>query len=136
MERHGIRSYLVGFALAVILSVIPFALVALHALPPSRLLIVIAIAAVLQVLVHLRYFLHLDLATTPRENLLAIAFTAVLIFIMVGGSLWIMIDLQKPRHIASVRLIWEKAHGREYEIQVSDDAKNWKKVYYTADFNF
>jgi cytochrome o ubiquinol oxidase operon protein cyoD len=93
MERHGLRSYLVGFALAVILSVIPFALVALHALPPSRLLVVIAIAAILQVLVHLRFFLHLDLATTPRENLLAIAFTAVLIFIMVGGSLWIMIDL-------------------------------------------
>lgn len=93
MERHGLRSYLVGFALAVILSVIPFALVATHALPPSRLLIVIAVAAVLQVLVHLRFFLHLDLTTTPRENLLAIAFTAVLIFIMVGGSLWIMVDL-------------------------------------------
>ena len=63
------------------------------ALPPQRLLIVIAIAAVLQVLVHLRFFLHLDLTTTPRENLLAIVFTAILIFIMVGGSLWIMIDL-------------------------------------------
>ena len=93
MERHGLRSYLVGFALAVILTAIPFALVAMHALPPSRLAIVIAVAAVLQVLVHLRFFLHLDLATTPRENLLAIAFTAILIFIMVGGSLWIMIDL-------------------------------------------
>ena len=93
MERHGLRSYLVGFALAVILTAIPFALVAMHALPPSRLAIVIAVAAVLQVLVHLRFFLHLDLATTPRENLLAIAFTAILIFIMVGGSLWIMVDL-------------------------------------------
>jgi len=93
MERHGLRSYLVGFALAVVLTAIPFALVAMHALPPSRLAIVIAVAAILQVLVHLRFFLHLDLATTPRENLLAIAFTAVLIFIMVGGSLWIMVDL-------------------------------------------
>ncbi len=93
MERHGLRSYLVGFALAVVLTAIPFALVAMHALPPSRLAIVIAVAAILQVLVHLRFFLHLDLATTPRENLLAIAFTAILIFIMVGGSLWIMVDL-------------------------------------------
>jgi cytochrome o ubiquinol oxidase operon protein cyoD len=43
--------------------------------------------------VHLRYFLHLDLRATPRENLLAIVFAAILIVIMVGGSFWIMLDL-------------------------------------------
>jgi cytochrome o ubiquinol oxidase operon protein cyoD len=93
MERHGLLSYLVGFVLAVVLTAIPFYLVASHALPPSRTMIVIAVAAVLQILVHLRFFLHLNFTTTPKENLLAIAFTAVLLFLMVGGSLWIMIDL-------------------------------------------
>ncbi|HEY6716056.1 MAG TPA: cytochrome o ubiquinol oxidase subunit IV [Reyranella sp.] len=93
MERHGLRSYLAGFVLAVVLTAIPFYLVASHALPPSRTMIVIAVAAVLQILVHLRFFLHLNFTTTPKENLLAIAFTAVLLFLMVGGSLWIMIDL-------------------------------------------
>ena len=75
------------------LTVIPFGLVATGALSRDTTLIVIAIAALLQVLVHLRYFLDLNLSTTPRENILAIAFAAVLIFIMVGGSLWIMLDL-------------------------------------------
>ena len=56
-------------------------------------MLVIGIAAVLQVLVHLRFFLHLNFTSTPKENLLAIVFTAVLIFIMVGGSFWIMFDL-------------------------------------------
>ena len=93
MERHGLRSYLVGFVLAVVLTAIPFYLVATHALPASRIMYVIAAAAVLQILVHLRFFLHLNFTTTPKENLLAIAFTAVLLFLMVGGSLWIMIDL-------------------------------------------
>ena len=93
MERHGLLSYLVGFVLAVILTAIPFALVASHALAPSITMLVIAVAAVLQILVHLRFFLHLNFTTTPKENLLAIAFTAVLLFLMVGGSLWIMIDL-------------------------------------------
>ena len=93
MERHGLFSYLVGFVLAVVLTAIPFYLVATHALPPSRIMYVIAVAAVLQILVHLRFFLHLNLTTTPRENLLALAFTAVLLCIMVGGSLWVMIDL-------------------------------------------
>jgi cytochrome o ubiquinol oxidase operon protein cyoD len=93
MERHGLLSYLVGFVLAVVLTAIPFYLVATHALPPARIMYVIAAAAVLQILVHLRFFLHLNFTTTPKENLLAIAFTSVLLFLMVGGSLWIMIDL-------------------------------------------
>jgi cytochrome o ubiquinol oxidase operon protein cyoD len=76
-----------------VLTAIPFGLVAAGALPRLPMLIVIFIAAIMQVLVHLRYFLHLDLTTTPRENLLAIAFAAVLILIMIGGSLWIMFDL-------------------------------------------
>jgi cytochrome o ubiquinol oxidase operon protein cyoD len=55
--------------------------------PAKCLLVVIGVAAVIPVLVHLRYFLHMDLTTTPRENLLAILFAAVLILIMVGGKL-------------------------------------------------
>ena len=89
----GLRSYLTGFVLALILTAIPFALVAAKALPALPMLIVIAAAAIIQVLVHLRYFLHLDLTSTPRENLLAIAFAAILIVMMVGGSFWIMMDL-------------------------------------------
>ena len=95
MERHGLTSYLIGFVLAVLLTAIPFWLVYTHALPPQRTLLVIGIAAMLQVLVHLRFFLHINFTTTPKENLLAISFTAVLIFLMVGGSLWIMIDLHQ-----------------------------------------
>lgn len=45
---------------------------------------------------------------------------------------WLMVDLGEPRRITSVRLVWEKAFGREYEIQVSDDAKQWRRIHYTA----
>ena len=89
----SLREYLTGFGLALVLTAIPFGLVAAELLSRTATLVVIAIAALLQVLVHLRFFLHLDLSTTPRENILAIAFAAVLIVIMVGGSLWIMLDL-------------------------------------------
>jgi cytochrome o ubiquinol oxidase subunit IV len=87
------RPYLIGFALAVLLTAIPFGLVAAGVLAPGATLVVIAILAIVQILVHLRYFLHLDLKISPRENLLALAFAAILIFLMVGGSLWIMLDL-------------------------------------------
>jgi len=87
------RTYLTGLVLALVLTAIPFALVATNALSKSHTLISIGVAAIIQILVHLRYFLHLDLKSTPGENLVAIAFAAVLIFVMVGGSFWIMFDL-------------------------------------------
>jgi len=87
------RSYLTGLALALILTAIPFALVSFEMLDRTPALLAIAAAAVIQILVHLRYFLHLDLTHTPRENLLALCFAAVLVGIMIGGSLWIMFDL-------------------------------------------
>ena len=95
MEGPGRASYLVGFVLAVILTAIPFAAVAQHMLSPASTMLLIAITAVLQILVHLRFFLHINFTTTPRENLLALAFTTVLLVIMLGGSLWIMIDLAR-----------------------------------------
>ena len=87
------QPYLKGFVLALLLTGIPFGLVAASLLPPFTTLVVIAVLAVVQVVVHLRYFLHIDLQSTPRENLLALGFAAVLIFLMVGGTLWIMLDL-------------------------------------------
>ena len=93
MNEAGARTYLTGLALALVLTVIPFGIIYLGLMARPGALVVIAAAAVLQILVHLRWFLHIDLARTPRENLLALAFTGVLIFIMVGGSLWIMFDL-------------------------------------------
>jgi cytochrome o ubiquinol oxidase operon protein cyoD len=88
------QPYIAGFVLALVLTGIPFGLVVAGLLPPFMTLVVIAILALVQVAVHLRYFLHIDIKSTPRENLLALAFAAVLIFIMVGGSLWIMLDLR------------------------------------------
>ena len=87
------RAYVIGLALALVLTAIPFALVYFHLLAGQAVFFVIAASAIIQILVHLKYFLHLDLTDTPRENLLALAFAAILIFLMVGGSLWIMFDL-------------------------------------------
>lgn len=45
---------------------------------------------------------------------------------------WIYIDLEESRLIEAVRLVWEAAYGKEYKIQISDDALNWKTVYSTG----
>jgi len=96
MESDARRSsYVVGFVLAVVLTAIPFAVVYKHYMTPANAVMVIAIMAVLQVLVHLRFFLHLRFTSSPRETLLAVVFTGVLLLLMLGGSLWIMIDLAR-----------------------------------------
>jgi cytochrome o ubiquinol oxidase operon protein cyoD len=87
------HAYMVGFVMAVILTAIPFIMVGFKLASASTTLIVISVLALIQVVVHLHYFLHLDFKDTPRENLVTLAFTAVLIVIMIGGSLWIMFDL-------------------------------------------
>ena len=87
------RQYLTGFALALVLTLIPFGIVYWMLLPATSALIVVVMAAIAQIVVQLRYFLHIDFRTTPRENLVALFFAAFLIIVMVGGSLWIMFDL-------------------------------------------
>jgi cytochrome o ubiquinol oxidase subunit IV len=89
----ALQPYVTGFVFALVLTGIPFGLVAANLLPRFTTLVVIAVLAVVQVLVPPRSFLHIDLDSTPRENLLALAFAAVLIFLTVGGTLWIMLDL-------------------------------------------
>lgn len=86
-------AYITGLVLAIVLTAISFAVVAFQLLPVLPALVVVALAAVVQVVVHLRYFLHIDLTRTPRDNLFVLFFAALLIFIMIGGSLWIMFDL-------------------------------------------
>jgi cytochrome o ubiquinol oxidase operon protein cyoD len=41
----------------------------------------------------MRYFLHLDLKPSSQEKLIALCFALVLLFILAGGTLWIMFDL-------------------------------------------
>ena len=45
---------------------------------------------------------------------------------------WIRVDLGASRHISRVRLNWEAAYGRAYQIQTSPDGSTWTNVYSTT----
>jgi cytochrome o ubiquinol oxidase subunit IV len=117
-EAHGsLRSFVTGFVLSLILTAIPFALVMLYVgskpIPEVGILVErnaqvteyvvdvskaivlggIFIAAIIQILVHLHYFLHLDRSSSQRWNLMTFLFTTLVMAIFIGGSLWIMFDL-------------------------------------------
>ena len=91
--RGSFKSYGTGFLLSIVLTVIPFALVMSGALPRSAIVFGLLGAAIVQMMVHLHYFLHLDASSAARWNLIALAFTLLIMFIFVGGSIWIMFNL-------------------------------------------
>lgn len=91
-ESHGsVKSYLIGFVLAAILTIIPFWVVMSGGLSSTfATAMVILVSGLLQLLVHLVFFLHLDRSSESRWNVNAAAFTVVVIGIIVVGTLWVM----------------------------------------------
>jgi cytochrome o ubiquinol oxidase operon protein cyoD len=94
-SRGSFKSYATGFILAVVLTVISFALVRSGLLSPPVMVFGIIVAAVVQMLVHLHYFLHLDTSSAERWNVLALLFTALILALFVGGSIWIINNLNQ-----------------------------------------
>ena len=93
-DAHGhgsMRDYVIGFVLSVILTVIPFWLVMGEVLE-SRVWTValIMLFGAVQIVVHMVYFLHMNPKSEGGWNLFALIFTAVLLVIVLAGTLWVM----------------------------------------------
>ncbi|GBD56312.1 cytochrome o ubiquinol oxidase subunit IV [Gluconobacter wancherniae] len=92
-ESHGSYSaYFIGFVLAVILTVASFAAVMMHLLPPGATLGALAVLAIVQIVVHLVFFLHLNSRSEQGWNLMAFLFAAGSVVILIGGTMFIMHD--------------------------------------------
>jgi cytochrome o ubiquinol oxidase operon protein cyoD len=89
------RSYLLGLGLALALTGAAFGLSVFKILSGTALLTTIGVLALVQIAVQFRFFLHIDLSRSKREDLQLILFSSLLILIMVGGSLWIMSNLDQ-----------------------------------------
>jgi cytochrome o ubiquinol oxidase operon protein cyoD len=92
--EHGtFKSYITGFIISVILTVVPFWLVMDHSLGRESLILAISILAVIQIVVQLMFFLHMNSRSEGGWNMIAFLFTVLIILILVIGSLWIMFHL-------------------------------------------
>ena len=75
-ESHGsLGSYTVGFILSVILTVAAFGLVMNGTLTGENALLAIAGLALVQIVVHLVFFLHMNTSSAQRWNVMAFGFT-------------------------------------------------------------
>ena len=91
---HGsFKTYMIGFLLSVVLTAIPFWLVMTGALPAAATGLIITAFAVVQIIVHMIFFLHMNHKSEGGWNMLALIFTIVVVVIAVAGSVWVMYHL-------------------------------------------
>jgi cytochrome o ubiquinol oxidase operon protein cyoD len=90
-----VKGYVIGFMLSVVLTAIPFWLVMGKVLSPTLTSIIILALAAAQMVVHVVYFLHLDRKSQGGWNLLALVFTAIVLFILLSGTIWVMLHMNE-----------------------------------------
>ena len=91
---HGsLKSYIIGFILSIVLTIVPYIMVVHHSFAVETILISIVAIAIVQLLIQLIFFLHLDTKNGESNNSLAFIFTVIIIVILVTGSLWIMYNM-------------------------------------------
>ena len=98
-SRGSLKTYLTGFVLALVLTAIPFGVVMSGQASRDVALWTICGAGIVQVFVHLHYFLHLDRSSAARWNVMALLFTLLIMVVFVGGTVWIMYTL-------NCRMMW------------------------------
>lgn len=100
VELHGVgiphasmKDYAIGFGASVVLTAIPFALIMTGALPAAITVPVILLLAVVQIIVHMVFFLHMSPRAEGGWSMVSLIFTIIVVFIMLAGSLWVMSHL-------------------------------------------
>lgn len=108
---HGtFRGYVIGFLLSVVLTVIPFWLVMGDVFGNNMVTAVFVLElGVVQIFVHMYYFLHMNTKSEGGWTMMALIFTVVIVLIALVGSMWVMHHLNthmmpvSPEHMRQMQ---------------------------------
>ncbi|MDB5161152.1 MAG: putative cytochrome ubiquinol oxidase chain cyoD, partial [Candidatus Saccharibacteria bacterium] len=93
VSQGSLTSYTVGFIYSLVLTFTAYIFISNHVFSGNALIGAIIALAIVQLLVQLVFFLHLDRESKPRWNLVVLLFALMVVLIVVIGSLWIMSNL-------------------------------------------
>jgi cytochrome o ubiquinol oxidase subunit IV len=93
--RLHLIGYLVGLGLAVLLTATSFFVVGTNLVWEPSIPIAIIVLAIAQMGVHVVFFLHITTGPDNTNNVMALAFGVMIVVLVVGGSLWIMANLNE-----------------------------------------
>lgn len=109
LGKPTVNSYLFGYVLSVIFTVLAFVLVQMHLnsshnfLEDNLLILIIFIFALLQLVIQLIFFLHILNEDKPKWNLLFFIGTFILVLMVIISSIWIMNNLKHDMTAESMR---------------------------------
>jgi len=86
-------SYTAGLGLAILLTIASFVVSQTNLLWPPGIPVGLVVLAFAQIGVHLVFFLHLGSGPDHTNNILALAFGVLIVFLVIAGSIWIITNL-------------------------------------------
>jgi cytochrome o ubiquinol oxidase operon protein cyoD len=86
-------SYVIGLALALILTGVSFWVASTSHLWGPGVAVGLVVLAIAQMGVHLVFFLHITSGPDNTNNVLALAFGVMIVFLVMIGTIWIMAHL-------------------------------------------
>jgi cytochrome o ubiquinol oxidase operon protein cyoD len=92
---HWVSNSNIGLGLSVLLTVAAFVAPATHLIWGPAVPVALIVLAIAQMGVHLVFFLHVTTGPDNTNNVLALAFGVMVVFLLVGGSIWIMDHLNQ-----------------------------------------
>ena len=92
---EGLRGYLIGLGLSILITVVAFFVARTTLVWQPSIPVALFVLAVAQMGVHLAFFLHITTGPDNTNNVLALAFGLLIVFLVVGGSVWIMSHLNQ-----------------------------------------
>jgi len=93
--------YTIGLVVALILTATSFWAANTSLLWPGGVGLGLAVLAIAQMGIHLVFFLHITTGPDSTNNVLALAFGLLIIFVVIAGTLWIMADMNTTMMMSS-----------------------------------
>jgi cytochrome o ubiquinol oxidase operon protein cyoD len=90
---YRVLVYLAGLALAILLTATSFYVAGTDLVWQPSIPVALVVLAIAQMGVHLVFFLHITSGPDNTNNVLALAFGVLIVMLLMGGSLWIMANL-------------------------------------------
>ena len=87
---HWILNSNLGLGFSVLLTAAAFFLAGTHLIYGPAIPVALLVLAIAQMGVHLVFFLHVTTGPDNTNNVLALAFGTLVVFLIVAGSIWIM----------------------------------------------
>jgi cytochrome o ubiquinol oxidase operon protein cyoD len=86
----GVRGYVLWLTLAIALTLASFWVARTHIIYGPGIPVALVALAVAQMGIHLVFFLHITTAPDNANNVLALAFGVLIVFVLVFGTVWVM----------------------------------------------